>query len=186
MGWHGGAACGNRRFYGLGAPAARHGGMLVAISALASRIARSRGVPCQVLRLQRGTGIKFDLARDPGGPEQRDRGLLLLARDSRHVHARAEAGNRRRAGAVDALTRAMDRRGRNDIRRIIPHTRHRLRSQSRARYAVVPSRTGFSLFGLLLGGTKPKPAEACSTQSKTQPPRNSKSLPPETKNQIAY
>ena len=62
--------------------------------------------------------------------------LLLPARDRGHVHARAAAGNRRRARALDALPRPVDRRRRHGLRRIIPRPNHRLRRQSRAQYAV--------------------------------------------------
>src|SRR5882762_6508615 len=120
--------------------------MLVAAFALASWIARDRGVPRKILRLQCGPGIKLDLARDPAGPEQRDWGLLLLTRDGRDVHARAQPGNRSRAGAVDAFHRVVDRCGRHGVRRIAPHARHRLRSQSRSQYALIPnSHEGFAI-----------------------------------------
>src|ERR1700704_1348031 len=120
--------------------------MLVAVVALASWIARDRGVPRQILRLRCGPGIKLDLARDPAGPEQRDWGLLLLTRDGRDVHARAQPGNRSRAGAVDALHRVVDRSGRHGVRRTAPHARHRLRSQSRSQYALIPnSHEGFAI-----------------------------------------
>ena len=68
--------------------------------------------------------------------EQRDRSLLLPARDRRHVYARAQTGNRSRTGPVDALPRPLDRLSGHGVCRIVPRPRHRLRRQSRTQHAV--------------------------------------------------
>ncbi len=103
------------------------------------------GFPWQILYLQCSVGFKSGLACRPDGDKQHDWRLLLPARNGSDVYARTEAGNRRCAGAVDALRRLVDRGCRHRLRRIVPGAYHRPGRKSRAEYSIGFSRTGFIL-----------------------------------------
>ncbi len=76
-------------FTGLGQAPACDGCVFVALSALAAGYAGYGGISGEILHLQCRAGVQPDLAGRAAGAKQRDRVVLLFARDRGDVHARA-------------------------------------------------------------------------------------------------